>query len=51
MRADSSKEYMIIAFEGGEMQINVLKTGELKYNDHHVGPIKIENEVAQMKFF
>lgn len=42
---------MIIAFEGGEIQINKLKTGELIYNDHHVSAIKIENEIAQMKFF
>lgn len=51
IRADSKKEFMIIAFEGGEIQINKLKTGELIYNDHHVNAIKIENEIAQMKFF
>ena len=46
IRADNKKEFMIIAFEGGEIQINKLKTGELIYNDHHVNPIKIENEIA-----
>ena len=46
IRADSAREFMIIAFEGGEMQINKLKTGELIYNDHHVNAIKIDNEIA-----
>ena len=51
VRADNKKEFMIVAFEGGEIQVNQLKTGVLLYNDHNVNPIKIENEIAQMKFF
>jgi hypothetical protein len=42
---------MLVAFEAGEIQVNNLYTGALIYNNATVKPIKIENEITQMKFF
>lgn len=42
---------MIVAFEGGEIQVNNLFTGALIYNNSAVTPIQIDTEIAQMKFF
>ena len=50
-RSDDGKKFLIIALEGGEIQVNNLFTGALIYNNSNVDPIKIDFEIAQMKFF
>lgn len=50
-RSDSKCEYLLLSFEEGLVQINLLETGQLLYNNITVEPIKLENEIAQMAFF
>jgi WD40 repeat protein len=51
VRSDVDIKFLLVAFEAGEIQVNNLFTGALIYNNSNVKPIKIENEVTQMKFF
>lgn len=46
VRSDEERKFLIVAFEGGEIQINNLYTGALIYNNSNVEPIKIEYEIA-----
>lgn len=46
---------MVVALEGGEIQINNLKTGELLFNTPParplIKPMKLESEISEAKFF
>ena len=50
-RSDDENKFLIVAFEGGEIQVNNLFTGALIYNNSAVTPIQIDTEIAQLKFF
>ena len=51
VRSDADIKFLLVAFEAGEIQVNNLFTGALIYNNSNVKPIKIENEITNMKFF
>lgn len=51
VHADADRKHMVVAFEGGEIQVNNMSTGQLIYNNTDCEPIKFEHEVAQVKFF
>lgn len=50
-RSDPDRKFLLVAFEGGELQVNNLNTGALIYNNANVEPLKIDFEIAHMKFF
>lgn len=45
-RSDSKCEHLLLSFEEGLVQVNLLATGQLLYNNITVEPIKLENEIA-----
>lgn len=49
--ADEMLKFMVVCFEGGEIQINNLYTGALIYNNYNVDALKLEYEVAKLSFF
>ena len=51
VKADEALKFLIVTFEAGEIQVNNLFTGALIYNNATVKPIKIDFEIAQIKFF
>jgi len=50
-KSDRNKKFLMVCFEGGEIQVNNLYTGALIYNNYNLEAIKFENEVAQVEFF
>jgi hypothetical protein len=50
-RSDPQFKFLIVAIEGGIVQINNLYTGALIYNNSNVEAIDIGYEIAQAKFF
>ena len=50
-KADRHRRFLLICFEGGEVQVNNFYTGALVYNNFTIETIKFEHEVAQAEFF
>jgi hypothetical protein len=50
-RSDPQFKFLIVALEGGQIQINNLYTGALIYNNCNVEALDIGYEIAQVKFF
>jgi hypothetical protein len=50
-RSDPTFKFLIVALEGGQIQINNLFTGSLIYNNYNVEAVDIGYEIAQAKFF
>lgn len=50
-KSDKHRRFLMICFEGGEIQVNNFYTGALIYNNFNVDTLKFENEVAQAEFF
>lgn len=46
VNADKDRRHMVVAFEGGEVQVNDMQTGQIIYNNAECEPIKIDNEIA-----
>ena len=42
---------MLVAFEGGEIQVNSMTDGQLMHNKVECEPIKLEHEIARLRFF
>lgn len=51
VKSDEDLKFLIVTFEAGEIQVNNLFSGALIYNNANVKPIKIDYEIAQIKFF
>jgi len=49
--ADDMLKFLVVCFEGGEIQINNLYTGALVYNNYSGEALKLEYEVAKLSFF
>jgi len=49
--ADEMLKFLVVCFEGGEIQINNLYTGALVYNNYSSDALKLEYEVAKISFF
>lgn len=50
-RSDPQFKFLILALEGGQIQINNLYTGALIYNNCNVEALDIGFEIATAKFF
>ena len=49
MAVDTKLKYLLVAYEKGLVQVNNLYSGALIYNEAE--PMRIENEVANLRFF
>ena len=50
-QSDALLKFLVVCFEGGEIQVNHLHTGALVYNNYNVPVLKLRGEVAQLAFF
>ena len=50
-RTDNNFKFLVVAFEEGEIQVNDLYSGQLIYNNSNFEPLKLDNEIANFKFF